>query len=568
MLKTWTSHDPSPAPPDFASELAVSPLVASLLWQRGYRTAESARRFLDPVLDDLEDPFAYLDMPKAVERIRRAIAKNEHILIYGDYDVDGITGSAILFRILREKGARVDAYIPNRMRDGYGMKRAALEGALSKDTALVIAVDNGIAASPEIEFLASKKIDAIVVDHHVPQGPLPAAAVAVVSAERREGAGESPLAACGLAFKLGWALEESLDAVKRHLDLVALGTIADLAPLTGENRVLARYGLDELAVTSKKGLAALLGLLQLNGRRLSSENVAFGIAPRLNAAGRMGSAEDAFALLVTESGVEAENLVRILDQSNTQRRKVERDAFREALEQVETGHHFGRDRVIVVASDRWHEGIAGILAARLVERFHRPSFVIAVREGFGKGSGRSIPNFLLFQSLERCAGLFESFGGHHFACGLHIREERIAEFRAQINRVAQDLIAPESLAAHIEIDAEAELAALDPGVFADLARFEPCGAGNPAPVFLTRGLRVKSECRSAGKYGSTFWLEDSEGRAMAEATAFRQKFDFTAGTILDVVYRPAFSEWRGIPALELAVEDVRVIRAGGAEESA
>lgn len=566
MLKTWTTRGQPDAPSDFAITLRLSRIAAGILWQRGYRTIDAARKFLNPSLEEIEDPFAYLDMPKAVERIRHAIDREERILIYGDYDVDGLTGSAILYRVLRRRGARVDAFIPDRARDGYGMKRSALESALKKDTALVIAVDNGITAGAEIKRLVSKKIDVIVVDHHVPQGGLPHAALAIVSAERREGTGESLLAACGLAFKLAWAIEGSFDAVKSHLDLVALGTIADLVALTGENRALARFGLETAAATENTGLGALIKFLKLQGKRITSENVAFGIAPRLNAAGRMGSASDAFKLLVTESEVEAENLVRILDQSNAQRRRIEQDAFREALAEVEKGHHFGRDRVIVVASERWHEGIAGILASRLVERFHRPSFVISLREGVGKGSGRSIPNFLLFQSLESCADLFENFGGHHFACGLVIREERIPDFREQINRAAGDLIAPESLVARLEIDAEVRLDELGPDVFRDLELFEPSGMGNAAPVFLTRRLRVKSECRSVGKSGSAFWVEDESRRTVAEATTFREKLNFAPGSILDVAYKPLFSDWNGIPSLELLVEDVRVVRAGGPGE--
>jgi single-stranded-DNA-specific exonuclease len=540
----------------FAGDSDASPLLRRLLCQRGILTPDAARRFLRPRLEDLRPPTEYTDMEKAVARIRLAAERRERVLIYGDYDVDGVTGSAMVFLALREAGIEADVFLPDRLKTGYGLKRAGLDRALRPDTKLVIAVDNGLSGAEEVDYLNAKGIDVLIVDHHEPKDRLPRA-LALITPQRRASPEEKEsLAACGLAWKLAWGLLGRMEDVRRHLDIVALGTVADMAPLTGENRVLVKFGLEELGRTGKKGLKALVDVVRLRGARVTSTDAAFLLGPRINAAGRVGSAENALRLLVTDEALEAENLARLLDEGNRQRQKLEDDAFREAVHRVESEHHFGREHVIVLADARWHEGIVGILANRLVERFHRPAFAIALRDGVGRGSGRSIPRFYLFDNLRRCPDVFRSFGGHRYACGLVIEEGRIPEFREAINAVARESLAAEDLVPSVTVDAELELEELDGPALEELELLEPFGPGNPRPLFTTRGLRVKTEPRPLGRNGCSFWVEGPRG-AVAEAVLFRRRFEAARGEALDAVYEAGLVRRGGISTIRLRLEDAR-----------
>lgn len=558
MLKDWVLREAPQVSDDFAQQIRVSPLLARLLWQRQIRSFDQAYEYLHPDLDRLLPPDEFLDMSKAVTRIRKAIAEKERILVYGDYDVDGIAGSAIVFLLLKALGGNVEVFIPDRVKVGYGLKRSALAKCLGPSTRLLITVDNGITGIHEIEYLNSKKVDVIVVDHHEPKGEVPAAYALITSRRRKRSDTEGVLAACGLAFKLAWSLEGSLEGVKRYLDLAAVGTIGDMAPLIGENRVLVRAGLEQLSLSYHKGLRSLLALLRLPSRNISSWDVAFLVAPRINAAGRVGTPRDAFHLLTTDSDIEAANLARLLDEGNRQRQRVEEEAFREALVKVEEEHHFGRDRVIVVADEKWHEGVVGILAARLVDRFHRPSFAIALRNGLGKGSGRTISNFLLFENLMRCPDVFESFGGHRSACGLVIREDRIPDFKATINDIANLSLKPADLAPSLEIDAEVKLSMLDEALMEEMDRLEPYGIGNPRPVFLARDLCVKSGARPLGKFGCSFWVQEPESGYTAEALCFRRQVRLEPGHAVSLVFSPVLRRAGGVPFLQLHIEDLRL----------
>lgn len=511
---------------------------------------------MSPQAEDLQDPSLYLDIPAAVKRLREAKAKKEKVLVFGDYDADGITAAAILGRVFSRLGIVHEIFIPERMRHGYGLRRSTLEKILDKDVRVLVTVDNGITALEEIAYLNERGIDSIIVDHHLPRKSLPAA-LALVSAERHaRRAEEGKLAACGLAFKLAWALAGGGEA-REHLDLVAIGTLADMAPLGEENRILASCGLRALGATRKKGLAALLDLLGLRGSAVASREVAFNIVPRINAAGRVGCPKDALALLLTDSDVEASNLARVLDENNRQRQELEQKAFSKVLAKVEMEHHFGRDAVIVVADEEWHEGVIGILAARLVERFHRPSFVISLKEGVGKGSGRTIPDFYLFENLSGFAGLFESFGGHSQACGLTIKEERIGEFRSAVNDAAKRVLTPEKLSPSISIDFEMPLDAVTEPLVEALSRLEPFGAGHPSPLFLSRGLTVTESPKTGKRRGEAFGVQDGSGAARAEAVIWNGRARVEAGDRIDVVYTPAFRKEKGESVLRLCVEDYR-----------
>ena len=434
MPKNWSVRASDARAAGVAGALGIHPVIADILLRRGLRSEADIFSFLNPSWDSLESPFAFCDMKKAVERIRRAVTAKEKILVYGDYDVDGVTASAILFPALQKMGADVQAHIPHRVKEGYGLNRASLEPWVKKKISLVITVDNGITGTESVRYLKESGVDVIIVDHHVPKGETPPAD-AIISAAVNDKKGDPNLAACGLAFKLVWALTDSLEKAKEFLDLVTVGTVADLAPVQGDNRVLLKHGLTALSKTKNTGLRALMDSAGINPAWISYRDLAFGLGPRINASGRMGSPLNAFKLLTTDNALEARNLAYLLEEGNRDRQRVESQAYREASRLVEENLSPEHRHVLVVESGDWHEGVLGIVAARLVERFRRPSIVISMKEGMGKGSGRSLPSFSLFDTVLQCEDLLENFGGHAQACGLTIRADRVRDFRERVNRI-------------------------------------------------------------------------------------------------------------------------------------
>lgn len=556
MKSGWVLRQADARAERLSQELGVHPLLGALLVSRGLETAETARAFLEPSLDGLESPYAFRGMRSAVDRIRKAVASKEKILVYGDYDVDGVTGSAVLYPVLKSLGADAEIHIPHRMKDGYGLSRASLERLFDLKFSLLVTVDNGISAVDEIDFLNEKEIDTVIVDHHLPKERKPAAC-AIVSIAGGHERGDSPLAACGVAWKLAWALTDSLEAVRPLLDLVAMGTLADIAPVTGDNRILLRFGLEELRRTRRPGLSALMDVAGIDRRFIGARDIAFGLAPRINASGRMGSPLTAFKLLTTESRDEARNLAQVLDEGNRDRQKVEDGMFREAARIVERDPEWSRERVLVVSSKEWHEGVMGIVAARLCERFHRPAVVIAERDGVGKGSGRTVPGVSIHGLVSRCESMLTSFGGHDQACGLTIPAARIAEFRSALAKAARET---ENAAAARTVEIEAELSTRD--LTADfvksLERLEPYGPGNARPVFLTRGLRLKSAVQKRGRDTLAGWVTDAEGKAVCELVGFRcyERFNKeTPKAAWDFAYKPAARTHAGITSIQLELVD-------------
>jgi single-stranded-DNA-specific exonuclease len=398
MEKRWIT----PPPVDgrlanqLAAELEISPLVARLLLARGISDAAEARVFLSPSLDDLHDPFLMAGMEPAVERLQEAVRSGRPIMIYGDYDVDGITGSALLYRALAEFSPQVSCFLPNRARDGYGLAKAGIDEAGRRGAGLLLSVDCGITAHAEVDYARSLGIDCIITDHHETKESLPRA-VAVLDPKRQDCPYPyKELAGVGVAYKLLQAFYRSNSLpdskLEEHLDLVALGTIADIVPLTGENRILAKFGLQRLRQSLKPGLMAMLEAAGLGGRQLESSHVVFIIAPRLNAAGRMGDADASLSLLTTEDRDHALAVARRLEEENRRRKEVDDRILTEAMAMVEGGLDLSRDRVIVLASDSWHQGVIGIVASRLVERYFRPTVLISVDGDLGKGSARSRPS--------------------------------------------------------------------------------------------------------------------------------------------------------------------------------
>ncbi len=558
MQKTWNIR-----PVDvvkqrlLSSELGISPVIAQIMLNRGISTVDAAESYLRSDLGDSCDSFRLKDMRPAVARIRQAIARKENIVVYGDYDVDGLTSCALLFEVLRKLGAAVTCYIPHRIDEGYGVNRDACVTIKNRNAGLMITVDCGIGSCDEVAYLSSQGIDTIITDHHQPrEGTLPAACAIINPRQTGCSYPYKELAGVGLAYKLAQALAGDTLDISEHLDLVALGTISDVAPLTGENRVLVKYGLEQLSQTKKTGLRALKEVAGISRRRLSASHVGFILGPRINATGRMGSAEKALQLLLCTDEAEALALAKTLDEENKQRQKEEGKTLKEALALMEHEINFSHHRSVVLHHDDWHPGVIGIVASRIAERFYRPTILISTKDGLGKGSGRSIRNFHLFDALAKCDHLLEGFGGHEKAAGLSIVRENLADFKKIFNEMAHAALQPEDLIPAIDIDMEITLSALSEKLINDLEQCAPFGMGNPQPVFASRELKLKGRPRSLK--GNTLKLWVTDGQVTCEALG--SKFgDLDLSGIdqgVSIVYSPAMNDWQGISTIQLKLKDI------------
>jgi single-stranded-DNA-specific exonuclease len=537
--------------------LNISPLLAHLLLKRGISTAEEARGFLSCDLSYLHDPFLLKDMDKAVARIRSAVKNKESILIYGDYDVDGLTATALLFLTLKGYGARLSYYIPDRVKEGYGLNLEALKKAKDKGVDLVIAVDCGITAVEEASYLKKHNIGCVVLDHHQPpEGALPDA-VAVINPLRPDC--DYPykcLASVGLVFKLARALKAPED----HLDLVALGTISDVAPLTGENRILVKHGLKHLAATGKTGLRALIEAAGIGRKKeFYTDTVGFILGPRINASGRVSSSLQSLKLLLTEDAEEARALAEGLNRDNRERQAMQEVILKEAVSKVEREVNFKDHKVIVVSSDNWHPGVIGIVASRLVEKFYRPTILVAFNEEIGKGSGRSIRNFHLFDALSKCKEHLVEYGGHKHAAGITISRDNIEVFRERFNSVASEVLQPLDLIPRLEIDAEVSLSDLTMKFVKELALLEPYGVGNPKPVFAVRDLSLKTKPKILNSSTVKMWVTD--GQLIYEAIGFKKAFDFKldpAPRNFSLAFTPSVNTWQGEESIQLVIKDLQI----------
>ncbi|MBI3333523.1 MAG: single-stranded-DNA-specific exonuclease RecJ [Candidatus Omnitrophica bacterium] len=554
-------------------DLEVAPLIASLLVQRGADSLEAAGNFLCADLSLLPRPELMADLPKAVALIRQAISRKERILLVGDYDVDGLTGTALLYRLLRGLGAEPLWHIPHRVDDGYGLKVALVRKAASWKTQLLIAVDCGTTSFEELSLAKSRGIETIVVDHHdlLRQGR-PAASAFLNPLQPGCSYPGKDLASVGVAFTLGRGILQSVPGgggiagtVFDHLDLVALGTLADMAPLVGENRVLVKAGLHRLRGTSKPGLRALLSRAKIQGRALTGEDVSYTLAPRLNAMGRIGSAGESFRLLTTEDPEEAARLARLIDQGNRVRAMLERQAVQRALAKVERQVNFSQDRVIVLEDERWHPGVVGIVATRLTARFHRPAVVIAMSGAVGRGSARSIRAFHLVEALEEVKDHLIEFGGHPAAAGLTIARDRVPEFRQALNRVAHARMDPGRMAPSLEVDGELPLSGLSDQFMRDLDLLAPFGHGNPRPVFVAEDAMIPEERGKAGysPFGIRFLVEDSHGRTFQALQPRQELADgWNVRKLPGGPIRLAYSPLRGLAGegsgIELRLRDLKL----------
>ncbi|HEU4632152.1 MAG TPA: single-stranded-DNA-specific exonuclease RecJ [Gemmatimonadaceae bacterium] len=558
----WLTPEPADAAgiAALAAELSLPPVVCELLWRRGLTAGDDAKRFLRPRLDQLHPPEELLDLDRAVDRLARAVRDGELVLVHGDYDVDGICSTTLLTRTLRALGGRVVPFIPRRLEDGYDLGAAGVRAAREAGARVVVTCDCGTSARGAVSDLVAAGVDVIVSDHHLPGGPLPDC-LAVLN-PKRPGCGypDKDLAAVGVAFKLALALTRRLggneNLVLCQLDLVALATIADIAPLRGENRVLVRYGLKLLNETRNVGLRALVRAAALDGRPLTAGRVGFMLAPRLNAVGRLGHALRGVQLLLSDDEHEANAIARELEELNRRRQELDRATLAEAramVARLDLDDTFG----IVLASERWHPGVIGIVASRIVEETGRPTLLIALENGEGKGSGRSISAFDLHGGLGACRDLLVRFGGHRAAAGITIAAERVEAFAARFNAVARERLRPEDLVPELRVDLELPLDGASEELETLLRHFEPFGIGNAAPLLVSRGVQLAGAPRVVGQDALKLRLATAAGELEAIGWGLgRLAGELDATLPVDVAYRLERDEYRGESRLVAKLVDV------------
>lgn len=550
-------------------ELGIFGLTARILVGRGQTDAEGARTFLAAGLRDLPDPEALSGIRPAVQRLVRAIEAGESILVHGDYDVDGITGTALLVETLQAFGARVLKHIPLRLRDGYGLSAAALNQAARDGVKVVLSVDCGVSAIAESQLARELGLDLIITDHHQAPDPLPEAWAIVNPQLPGETFPGRELAGVGVAFCLLVALRKALRESGRFaggrepdlrlgLDLVALGSVADLVPLTGINRILVRAGLGLLEQNRRPGIKALREVAGV--RRMTAGAVGFQLAPRLNAAGRLEDAGHGVELLLDEGRGGAPALARLLDRFNQDRRRIEEVTLEQAIATLEANDDSDRYS-IVLADERWHPGIIGIVASRLVERYHRPTILIALDGERGKGSGRSIRGFHLYRTLAACSSHLDGFGGHEFAAGLSLNVAALDGFRRAFESRARETLRPEDLVPIQFHDGEALLEEFDTAVVEDLERLAPFGIGNPEPAFVLRGVSAR-QIRILGDSHLKFLAQQDGYSLPCIAWRMAERREQLEGTV-DLLVHPEFNEWQGRRELQLRVRDMRPTAGGG-----
>ncbi len=565
--KTWVLR--SPAAPERAQELAVqlgiSHTYATLLANRGFSSSADVQDFLEPSLDRLLDAFTMRDMDLAAARIWKAIDEREAILVYGDYDVDGITATALLTSAISRLGGKVTYFIPDRIRDGYGFSVRGVDVAKKRRTRLVITADCGITATAEIKLAKQHGIDVIVTDHHEPLGVLPEAD-AVLNPKRHDCPYEfKELAGVGVVMKLVQGLAQyrpgslPADFIYDHLDFVALGTIADVVPLRGENRIFAKLGLERICNSTKPGIIALKEVAGLRSKRIESGHVAYILAPRINAAGRLGNAESGVRLLLSTEPNEALTIAESLEEDNTLRKKIDEATLEEALDQLQA---LGPELppAIVLWSERWHPGVLGIVASRLTERYHRPTILIAADRDEGKGSGRSIPGFDVCQALQECREHLIGFGGHSYAAGLTIRADQLHAFRDHLCRVVAERLTADDYVPKLSIDGPLLLDDCNEALVNFLDRLSPFGIGNTEPLFIAENIQVAGSPMVVSR--NHLRLNVRQNGREIECIGFGM--GHLAGPIqaepgrICIAFVPTINVWQNRARLQLKLRDVQI----------
>ena len=567
---------------NLSSQLNIPPVLANLLVQRGIETYNEATRFFNPKLSDLHDPFLMKDMDKAVERIDRAVRNGEKIMVYGDYDVDGCTAVALVYTFLRSRGHQnLTFYIPDRYTEGYGISISSIDYAERKGVSLVIALDCGIKAVEKVDYANAKGIDFIICDHHLPGDKIPEA-VAVLDPKREDCHYPfDELSGCGVGFKLvqGYAQKKGIpfSEVEKLVDLVVVSTAADIVPLTGENRILAYYGLRRLNDAPRKGLHSIIRICGLDKHQITIDDIVFKIGPRINAAGRMRVDPDdpdaapsgghkAVEMLIERDEKEAERCGDIIDEFNQNRKSIDRNVTQEAHDIIENNPEMKSHKSIVIYNPQWMKGIVGIVASRLIETYYKPTVVLTMSNNFATGSARSVAGFDLYQAVESCSDLLENFGGHMYAAGLTMKPENVEEFTRRFHAYVEEHIDPKLLVPQVDIDSELLFSDITPSFRAVLSRFQPFGPGNNAPVFATRGVSNRGDAKLVGAEQEHIKMDLTQRQkpnTTIGSIAFQQPSHYEwirNGRPIDVCYTIVENHYRGITTPQLRIKDIKPLR--------
>ncbi len=564
-----------------ASALRISPVLANLLVQRGIDTEEKVRSFFNPQLSDLHDPFLMKDMERAVERVEAAVRNQEKIMVYGDYDVDGTTAVALVYKFLRNIGHRnLLFYIPDRYTEGYGISVKGIDYATRKGVTLIIALDCGIKATEKVAYAKTQGVDFIICDHHLPAEEIPRA-VAVLDPKRTDCTYPfDELSGCGVGFKLVQAYAQKngmpFSTIAPLLDLLVVSIASDIVPLVGENRILAHYGLELLNRAPSKGLLSIIKICGLNKHSITIDDIVFKIGPRINAAGRMRMDENdenaapsggyaAVNLLVENNESDAEDYGSIIDAFNQDRKSIDRHVTQEAHEIIEGDPELKNRKSTVIYNPKWMKGIVGIVASRLIETYFRPTVVLTQSNGFATGSARSVPGFDLYQAVESCADLLENFGGHMYAAGLTMKPENVVEFTRRFNAYVEENIDPQMLIPQVDVDAELLFSEITPAFRRELKRFEPFGPGNAAPIFATRCVSNRGDAKLVGAECEHLRMDLTQRQkpnTTLQCIAFQQPEHFEwirSGRPVDVCYQIVENHYRGTVSTQLRIKDLKPV---------
>ena len=561
-----------------STSLGLSPVLANLLVQRGIETPGEAAGFFNPSLDDLHDPFLLKDMDKAIDRISRAVAVGETVMIWGDYDVDGTSAVALLYSFLRRLGhENLMFYIPDRYTEGYGISIKGIDHAKANGVSLIITLDCGIKAVEKVDYAAGLGIDFIVTDHHLAGPELPRA-VAVLDPKRPDC--DYPfeeLSGCGVGFKIAQAycLRHGIafSEIERLLDFVVISIASDIVPVTGENRILAYYGLERLNTKPNKGLQSIIKICGLDKHTISIDDIVFKIGPRINAAGRMRMGEDdefsgghsAVNLMIERDEDAAHLFGAQIDEANSDRKTIDRDVTREAHDLIEGNPELKRMKCTVIYNPKWMKGIVGIVASRLIETYYRPTVVLTLSNGFATGSARSVPGFDLYGAVESCADILENFGGHLYAAGLTMKPENVEEFTRRFNAYVEENISEALLKPTVEIDSQLLFSDITPDFRRDLLRFQPFGPGNTAPVFVTYGASNRGDAKLVGaekEHLKMDLVQREKPNTSIPAIAFQQPVHYEwvrSGRQVDVCYTVVENHFRGTITPQLRVMDIKPV---------
>lgn len=550
-----------------SAEVGIDRVLANLLVHRGVRTFDQARAFFRPSLDDLHDPFLMKDMDVAVERLHKAVSTGEKILVYGDYDVDGTTAVALVYSFIKRFSDKVDFYIPDRYDEGYGVSYKGIDWAAEGGFSLIITLDCGIKAIDKVKYAASKGVEMIICDHHLPENEIPGA-VAVLDPKREDcNYPFDDLSGCGVGFKLVQAYSQKygikFDTLIPLLDLLVVSISSDLVTMVGENRTLAHFGLKQLNENPRFGLLAMINLSNIEPGHLNIDDIVFKIGPRINAAGRMESGRLAVELLTAEDVDTAMFIGEKINENNNDRKNIDREITQEALEMVQNGDCLCSGNATIVYNPKWNKGVVGIVASRLVEAYYKPTVVLTKSNGFVTGSARSVAGFDLYEAIESCADLLENFGGHVYAAGLTLKEENLEEFARRIDKFIGGKISSEMLIPIVEIDSRLDFAQITPKFFRILKQFQPFGPGNSNPIFVTENVYDAGNGRKVGAGGVHMKLDliqESQPYHQIASIAFNMSdyYDYIkSGNPLDVCYSIVENYYRGNSTIQLRIKDLK-----------